>query len=61
MTVKELITKLEAIENKDLDVVINSDDYGNVVVTYISQIEVYYGRDENTGWYCDTRECVLLE
>lgn len=61
MTVKELIAKLEAVENKNLDVVINSDDYGNVVVTYVSQIEVYYGRDEGTGWYQATRECVLLE
>lgn len=61
MTVKELIARLETVENKDLDVVINSDDYGNVVVTYVSQIEVYYGRDEDTGWYQDTRECILLE
>ena len=61
MTVKELIAKLEAVENKDLDVVINSDDYGDVVVTYFSQTEVYYGKDEDTGWYCTTRECVLLE
>ena len=59
-TVRDLIAQLEAIENKDLDVVMDSE-YG--VITDIEAIEGthrYYGKSENGGYVHRTRECVVL-
>lgn len=60
-TVRDLIAQLEAIENKDLDVVVDSE-YG--VLTDIEAIEGahrYYGKsEEGTGWTACNRECVVL-
>ncbi len=61
MTVRELITELEAIKDKDLDVVIDSDDYGTVIVDYVTETEIYYGKVEENGYVCKTRKCVLLD
>lgn len=61
MTVKDLIKVLEQIEDKSQDVVINSHDYGDVVADIVSEEEVYYGKDENGGWSCEVRKCVVIE
>ena len=60
MTVKELIAELEKIENKDLDVVINSDDYGYVLAEEVTENEVYYGKADEFGWTVCTRKCVTI-
>lgn len=60
-TVRDLIAQLEAIENKDLDVVIDSATYG--VLTDVEAIEGahrYYGKSEDGGYVHRTRECVVL-
>ena len=60
VTVRDLIAQLEAIENKDLDVVVDSE-YG--VITDIEAIEGvhrYYGKSEDGGYVHRTRECVVL-
>lgn len=59
-TVRELIAQLEAVENKDLDVVIDSDGFG--VLTDVEAIkgERYYGKQEECGWVRGSRECVVL-
>ena len=61
MTVKELITKLEAVKDKDLDIVIDSDDYGAITVDYVTETTRYYGKIEKDGYIYKTRKCVLLD
>ena len=60
MTVKELIAELEKIEDKGLDVVIDSDDYGYVLAEEVTENEVYYGKDDEMGWTTCTRKCVTI-
>lgn len=60
MTVRELIAELEKVENKDLDVVINSDDYGYVLAEEVTENEVYYGKADEFGWWACTRKCVTI-
>lgn len=60
MTVRELIATLEKVENKDLDVIFIADFTG-IVVDEVCQDSVYYGRDEENGyWVCDERECIVI-
>lgn len=60
MTVRELITALEKVENKDLDVIFIADFTG-IVVDEVCQDSVYYGRDEENGfWVCEERECIVI-
>ena len=60
MTVKELIAELEKIEDKDLDVVINSDYDGYVLVEEVTENERYYGKADGFGWSACTRKCILI-
>lgn len=55
MTVKELITELEKIEDKELDVVMDSGDY---ILLDVEPIETnrYYYKDGTAK----TRECIVL-
>lgn len=59
-TVRELITQLEAIENKDLEVVVDGE--GFEVYTDVEAIQGtrYFGTIEDGGWVARTRECVVL-
>lgn len=60
MTVRELITTLEKVENKDLDVVFFDDSTG-MVVEEVYQGNKYYGKTEENGqWICDIRECIVI-
>ena len=59
-TVRELIAQLEAIENKDLDVVIDADGYGTLTDVEAIESDRYYGKQEECGWVCCTRKCVVL-
>lgn len=60
MTVKELITELEKIEDKDLDVVISSDYDGYVLVEDVIENEKYYGKADEFGWTACTRKCITI-
>lgn len=61
MTVKELITELEKIEDKDLDVVIECDDgYVCELVEEAIETERYYGKTDEFGWWACTRKCILI-
>lgn len=61
ITVRDLIAQLEAIENKDLDVVIDSATYGALTdVEAIEGVHRYYGKDDGSGYTYCTRECVVL-
>ena len=59
-TVRDLIAQLEAIENKDLDVVMDYE--GNNVLTDVEAFVTnrYYGKSDDHGWTACTRECVVL-
>lgn len=61
VTVRELIEQLEAIENKDLDVVIDCYEL-NDVCTNVEAIETtrkYYKAVDNCGAYT-SRDCVVI-
>ena len=61
MTVKELITELEKVENKDLDVVvIGNDDYVCELAEEVTESEAYYGKADEFGWCACTRKCVVI-
>lgn len=60
MTVRELIAELEKVEDKDLDVVINSDCYDYVLAEEVTESEEYYGKDEGFGWNACTRKCITI-
>ena len=60
MTVKELIIKLERVENKELDVVIFSEDYDYITDIDVIETNKYYGKSEPYGWETKTRDCVVL-
>ena len=61
VTVRDLIAQLEAIENKDLDVVIDSATYGALTdVEAIEGVHRYYGKNEGSGMTWKNRECVVL-
>ena len=61
-TIRELIARLEAVENKDLDVVIDGDGYGTLIdVEVIDNVNRYYGKAEGGAWVNCTRNCVVLK
>lgn len=60
MTVRELITELEKIEDKDLDVVISSDYDGYVLAEEVIEDKNYYGKDEEVGWTTCIRKCIAI-
>lgn len=61
MTVRELIEELEKIENKDLDVIINSYDYGDVVAEYVfDNATRYFGKANGMCWTTMDRKCVVI-
>lgn len=59
-TVRELIAQLEAIENKDLDVVIDANGYDTLIDVEAIESNRYYGKAENGAWVNCTRKCVVL-
>jgi len=60
MKIKELIAELERIENKELDVVVFSEDYGYITDIDIVETNKYYGKSESYGWEAKIRDCVAL-
>ena len=60
MTVRDLIKELEAVENKELDVVIDGQLGVLTDVEAIEGVHRYYGKSEAAGYVHCTRECVVL-
>lgn len=63
VTVRELIAMLEAVENKDLDVVVCTEHTNSAELEVIEGAHVYYGKSDTElgGWTACTRECVVIE
>lgn len=60
MTVRTLIEILEGVEDKDLEVVVNSNDYGDVVAEWVIEnaVRYYYTNDEKTF---KNKKCLVIE
>lgn len=60
MTVRTLIEILEGVEDKDLEVVVNSNDYGDVVAEWVIEnaVRYYYTDDEKTF---KNKKCLVIE
>ena len=61
MTVKDFIAHLETIENKDLDIVMDSSTYGALTdLEAIEGVHRYYGKNDESGMTWKNRECVVI-
>lgn len=60
MTVRTLIEILEGVEDKDLEVIVNSHDYGDVVAEWVIEnaVRYYYVDDEKTF---KDKKCLVIE